>query len=306
MTEVTSLGYVVITAEDLDAWSGFAREVLGLAEGSQPSPAPDVETLYLRTDDRSWRLAVERGANGGLAALGFEVRDKESLQSLRAKLEQAGFAVKDAPELAASRRVLGLLQVADPSGLPLEFFYGAKGDKASFVSPTGARFLTGDQGVGHGVIVVTDVDETYNFYINLLGFRLSDVIAFGPAKLQFSSPNPRHHSLAFAGFPGMPPGLQHIMLEVDSVDTVGRALDRVYDNGTPLQSGLGRHTNDHMLSFYCISPSGLPIEYGFGGRQIDNATHTTGYYDAASYWGHRPPDGTDPMRAAQAAAQSAD
>jgi 3,4-dihydroxy-9,10-secoandrosta-1,3,5(10)-triene-9,17-dione 4,5-dioxygenase len=305
MPEVTSLGYVVITAEDLQAWSGFASEVLGLAEGSQPSPGPDRETLYLRTDDRSWRLAVEQGANGGLAALGLEVRDQEALASLRVKLEQAGIAVKDAPELAASRQVLGLLQAADPAGLPLEFFYGAKGDKASFVSPTGARFVTGDQGVGHGVLMVSDVDEAYNFYVGLLGFRLSDVIAFGPMKLHFTSPSPRHHTIAFGGFPGVTPGLQHIMLEVDAIDTVGRALDRVYDNGTPLQSGLGRHTNDHMLSFYCVSPSGLTIEYGWGGRQIDNATHTTTYYDAASYWGHRRPDGTDPMRAREAAAPPA-
>src|SRR5215469_4516186 len=115
MPEVTSLGYVVITAEDLEAWSDFARDVLGLAVGSQPPTAPDRETLYLRSDDRSWRLAVEQGANGGLAALGLEVRDQESLQSLRARLEQAGVAVKDAPELAASRRVLGLLQAADPA-----------------------------------------------------------------------------------------------------------------------------------------------------------------------------------------------
>jgi 3,4-dihydroxy-9,10-secoandrosta-1,3,5(10)-triene-9,17-dione 4,5-dioxygenase len=298
MAEVVALGYVVIAAEDLDAWSGFAINVLGLAEGGQPLAAPDNETLYLRADERCWRVAVEQGQNGGLVALGFEVRDQSALQSLKAKLEQAGVAVKDAPELAAQRQVLKLFRATDPAGLPLEFFCGAKTEKASFVSPTGATFVTGSQGVGHGVLMVPDADEAYDFYVNLLGFRLSDVIAAGPMKLNFTSPSPRHHTVAFGGFPGVTPGLQHLMLQVDSIDMVGRALDRVYDSGTPLQSGLGRHTNDHMLSFYCLSPSGLAIEYGWGGREIDSATHTTGYYDAVSFWGHRSPDGSDPMRRA--------
>ena len=95
---------------------------------------------------------------------------------------------------------------------------------------------------------------------------------------------------------GMPSGLQHIMLQVEDIDTVGRALDRVYDGAAELQSGLGRHTNDQMISFYCASPSGLAVEYGFGGREIVNAEHRSGSYDAASYWGHRRPDGRDPLR----------
>jgi 3,4-dihydroxy-9,10-secoandrosta-1,3,5(10)-triene-9,17-dione 4,5-dioxygenase len=63
------------------------------------------------------------------------------------------------------------------------------------------------------------------------------------------------------------------------------------DGGIPLQTTLGRHTNDHMLSFYCTSPSGVTVEYGCHGRKIDDATHVTGFYDSASYWGHRRPEG---------------
>jgi hypothetical protein len=32
---------------------------------------------------------------------------------------------------------------------------------------------------------------------------------------------------------------------------------------------LGRHTNDHMTSFYVNTASGFFIEYGWGGRMID-------------------------------------
>ena len=40
------------------------------------------------------------------------------------------------------------------------------------------------------------------------------------------------------------------MAEVDSMDEVGRALDRVATQGVKLSATLGRHCNDHMISFY--------------------------------------------------------
>jgi hypothetical protein len=40
------------------------------------------------------------------------------------------------------------------------------------------------------------------------------------------------------------------MVEVDQLDDVGRALDRVMKTEHRLSSTLGRHTNDKMVSFY--------------------------------------------------------
>lgn len=299
--EVANIGYIVVTASDPAAWGRFGESVLGLRVVPAPAAASTVETTYLRMDERSWRIGVEQGADGGVAAIGFEISDRPRFEALRNRLTEAGVAVKDAPEVAAQRDVVALFQAEDPAGLPLEFFYGLRIPKENFVSPTGARFVTGSQGFGHAFVAGGDTDEMYEFYVNVLGFRLSDMIQLGPVMAYFSSPNPRHHTIAFAGgFPGMPAGVQHIMLQVDDIDTVGRALDRVYDDeSVPLQSGLGKHTNDHMISFYCVSPSGLAIEYGWAGREIDTLTHTTGSYDAASFWGHRLPDGRDPIKAMQ-------
>jgi hypothetical protein len=85
------------------------------------------------------------------------------------------------------------------------------------------------------------------------------------------------------------------MLEVASIDDVGSALDIVNERRIPLAMSLGRHTNDHMTSFYVRSPSGFEIEYGTGGRLIDDATWEVGTYDAPSFWGHKPPAG-GPLR----------
>lgn len=291
--EVIALGYVVITAEDVPAWSEFATSILGLELGSQPDVAPPRETAYLRLDERSWRFAVESGADGGLAALGLETASKESFEHLRDRLSASGLVVKDAPEVAAHRRVVDLFEVEDPNGVKLEFYYGAQVAKDGFVSPRGTRFVTGDQGMGHAVLLV-DSENSYDFYVKQLGFRVSDVLSAGPFKAYFTSPSSRHHSVALLVMPGAGVSLNHVMFEVEDIDMVGSALDRVYDSPYELQSGLGRHSNDHMLSFYPVSPSGLVIEYGFGARKIDSATHSTETYASGSFWGHRLPDGTIP------------
>lgn len=291
MRDVVALGYVVVSANDLDAWSEFGQKGLGLQLGTLPPGAPEDGTLYFRMDDRRWRLAVAPGDDGGLVGLGFETSGPDELEHLCVRLEAAGFPVKHDPELAAERGVTRLVQATDPSGVPLEFFYGAMIDNGAFVSPTGARFVTGSQGIGHAVLNVADIDASCAFYLDLLGFRLTDTINFMGMDLYFTSPNRRHHSLAFSAPPGAPAGtLQHIMLEVEDLDVVGRAQDFCLDREA-IRVMIGKHVNDHMVSFYCLTPSGLTVEYGWGGREIDDDTHTVGRYDSAHFWGHRPPDG---------------
>ena len=79
------------------------------------------------------------------------------------------------------------------------------------------------------------------------------------------------------------------MVDVANIDEVGRAQDRCVDNGVKVMMGLGRHTNAHMISFYCQSPDGFMVEVGWGGLRVEDAS-TTGTYQITkpSFWGHRP------------------
>ncbi len=73
--------------------------------------------------------------------------------------------------------------------------------------------------------------------------------------------------------PGMT-GMNHLMLEVEDFNDVGKALDIIEDGDGkyPVVLTLGRHSNDLMTSFYVDSPSSLKIEYGYGGYSIENDT----------------------------------
>lgn len=279
-SRIRGLGYLGLTAPDLDAWRTFATEICGL----QISRTSTRDELLLRSDERAWRVSVVPG-EGQLAYVGWEVAGRADLDRLAAELDAAGIPV-DTPDIADDRQVTGLIRVKDPAGNQVEFFYGAKVDEDRFVSPRGVTFRTGDQGLGHIVLGVPDMAEAMRFYLDTLGFRISDRIRLGDHEALFTHVNPRHHSLALAPSP-TGPTLRHFMLETADLDSVGYALDRVMAGGAELRASLGKHTNDHMVSFYMKSPSACEVEYGWNGRAVDDAIWTTARYDKASLWGHR-------------------
>ena len=110
--------------------------------------------------------------------------------------------------------------------------------------------------------------------------------AAGLTTVAFMHSGPRHHSLAIARFPA-PRRLHHFMLQLHDFDDVGSTYDLCQERGIPIVSSLGRHTNDLMTSFYMTTPSGFQVEYGHGGREIDDEVWTVQRYRTASLWGHR-------------------
>ena len=177
----------------------------------------------------------------------------------------------------------------------MEAFCGAALEARPASSPYGNRFVTGDLGLGHVVLPVTEDEPTLRFYTGLLGFRLRDSMRMAPELLRrppgaplwmrFLGCNPRHHSLALAPFPAAA-GIVHLMIEVATLDDVGRAMDRCTRRGGPVSATLGRHANDLMVSFYARAPGGFDIEYGTGGRLVDDRTWVSRETTAISLWGH--------------------
>jgi 3,4-dihydroxy-9,10-secoandrosta-1,3,5(10)-triene-9,17-dione 4,5-dioxygenase len=288
-----SLGYLRVEATDVDAWRTFATKVLGVAEGRGPDP----DNLYLRIDELSARIVVEPGGEDRLAATGWELADHWALSAAVDRLKEHDVLVETAtPAELADRRVQEMVRFADPFGNVLELFHGATYEARPVVTPYGARFVTGAQGLGHVVLPVADDVEGLRFYQDVLGFRLRDsmrlageLVGQEPGStvwLRFLGCNPRHHSLALVAMPA-PAGCVHVMLEVDRFDDVGRAIERARRHQAPLSATLGRHMNDQMLSFYVRSPGGFDVEYGCDGLQVDDSAWVARESTAVSAWGHR-------------------
>ena len=283
MAEVRTLGYCVVSTGDLHAWETFATDLLGLQVAERTD-----DRLRLRNDAKAYRLEVRRGDAEGVTVLGWEVDGPADLAELAGALERAGYSVtRETREFARERGVTEVVSFDDPDGLRVELFYGQMNDKRKFVSPTGAQFVTGEGGLGHVFQLVREEEPYRSLYLDVLGFKLSDFIDFGPIYGTFTHCNPRHHSFAFAPVPDAPQGIAHIMFEVDDIDVVGRAYDKVVkEKAAPLAISFGRHSNDQMLSFYVNSPSGFQIEYGTGGVLIDDETWRPSRYDVPNFWGH--------------------
>jgi 3,4-dihydroxy-9,10-secoandrosta-1,3,5(10)-triene-9,17-dione 4,5-dioxygenase len=291
---IRSLGYLRVEATDVPAWREFGTKVLGMVEGRGPDP----QALYLRMDDLPARIVVVPGEKDRLAASGWELADPAALARLGVVLEEAGVAAKPAAaDELADRRVAQMISVDDPSGNRLEFFCGAALDTRPALSPYGTRFVTGDQGMGHVVLPAFDDEASLRFYGDVLGFRLRDSMRLVPEHIglppsdrplwmRFLGCGPRHHSVALAPIPA-PSGCIHLMIETETIDDVGLAIDRSGKNKAPLVSTLGRHANDGMVSFYVRTPSGFDIEYGTGGVVVDDATWVARQTTAHSVWGHR-------------------
>jgi len=292
MSGVNSLGYVGIGAKDPNSWEEFATGILGFqSAGRTPDGA-----LRLRMDEYAYRFAVQQDDNDDLAYAGWEVADAAGLQNVAERLRAVGTeVVAGTTDEAAFRGVTDLIRFTDPNGLASEAFFGPMVEfEKPFHSPRPiAGFVTGDQGVGHLVLFAQDIEKSISFYTKGLGFRISDNIEmnFGGGMrftMTFMHCNARHHTVAFIPAP-MPKRLHHIMLQLRSIDDVGATMYLVQDKGIELTATLGRHTNDHMLSFYLRTPSGFEIEYGWGGRKVDDATWHVQKHHAGSIWGHRRP-----------------
>lgn len=285
---IRCLGYVGFAATDVDAWRNFATRVLGLMPGEAAA-----DEARFRLDEQAWRIAVQPGATDDLAYVGFEVAGPADLAAACARLEGAGVAVTRDAAITAARGVTDLLQCCDPDGLAVEIYYGAsERTEQPFASPAGVSgFVTGDEGLGHVVLATRDIAKARAFYQDILGFRLSDIIRmrFGPDvafDMEFYHCNPRHHTLALIPAPA-PKRMHHFMLQARTLDDVGFALERAEAAQTPLTATLGRHTNDHMVSFYLRTPSGFEVEFGHGARTVDDATWRIARHDAPSSWGHK-------------------
>ncbi len=288
--DIRALSYIVAESTAPHDWSAFGEQVIGLAATALPHGG-----VALKADERLGRIFVEPGPQDRYHASGWELANEAAFEQALTQLAAAGTAFTRASrEEAARRGVLGLARFQDPAGNRHELTWGYCSDFNRFQSPAGVpRFVTGAMGMGHTVLPAPNFDETCAFFTNVLGFGLADLMIHRPGgpggpemRIHFMHVgNARHHSLAL--FEGeVPSGCVHIMFEYESMDELGRALDRAIATKARLTATLGRHVNDGVTSFYCATPGGFSIELGWGGRQMDWSTHTVFESTSVSLWGH--------------------
>ncbi|WP_370306284.1 VOC family protein [Sinimarinibacterium flocculans] len=288
--KIQALAYVLAETTDIGKWRHYAEQVLGMSTAEAAGGA-----LYLKMDERAFRIAAIPGGADCYLASGWELAPGVDFDGTVAALKAAGVEVGDSSEAErALRQVARMVKFTDPSGNAHELVQGYTGSSTPFVSPIGvAGFKTGAQGMGHTVLpAAQNFDATEKLFREVFGFGMSDRFNFKPGpdapniRIHFMhAASGRHHSLALAEMPA-PTGCVHIMVEVESMTDVGLAHDRRVQHGVKLMATLGEHENDRMTSFYMLTPGNFALEYGWGGITVDPQSWQTTETQRVSIWGH--------------------
>lgn len=282
---VSQLAYVGIGVSEMARWQTFASDVLGLQVVKG-----DDDTVYLRMDEYHHRIALHPTGEDDLLYVGLQAPTLTAYEQGKAALQAAGTAVaQGSPAEIANRHVIDLVRF-ETGGLPFELSVGptARWDAPFQSGRPMAGFKTGSLGLGHVVLRTDDLKASVALLTGALGFRISDYIG----TMTFLHCNPRHHSVAFQPRAKSLPRsrdkkLWHFMLETNTLDDVGSGLDAAMKSGATLATTLGRHTNDQMVSFYVVTPSGFEVEYGWGARLIDDSVWQVQRHDRGALWGHK-------------------
>jgi catechol 2,3-dioxygenase-like lactoylglutathione lyase family enzyme len=112
--------------------------------------------------------------------------------------------------------------------------------------------------VGHFVLGTPHVEQATSFFIDGLGFRVSDQILQGVAT--FARIESDHHNLLIQ--PAPTSYLNHYAMELDDIDAVGKAAMAVLAEREDAHVvGLGRHNLGSNVFWYLLDPAGTMFEF---------------------------------------------
>ena len=111
--------------------------------------------------------------------------------------------------------------------------------------------------LGHIALASPDVAASSDFFINVVGCKLSDDVQ---GIIQFLRCSPDHHNVALVDAPM--PFLHHTSWQMESFDAIGHGATRVLNGGPDRHVwGLGRHFLGSNLFWYLRDPAGNYAEY---------------------------------------------
>jgi 2,3-dihydroxy-p-cumate/2,3-dihydroxybenzoate 3,4-dioxygenase len=247
------LGYCRLRCPDLGKSVTFYRDLVGLSETVKSNG-----TRWMRCGDKPYDLILEGGDAAGLAGVGYELESAAELDAAFTHLSALGHAPDwaDADRCAAYQVERALL-VRDPvTGMELDFYSGQAQADADYEGG-----LTKIARLGHVVMNVTDLAAAHDFWVDQLGFAVSDRVE-GVAEWLRAWPNPLHHSLAL--LQGERNTLHHINFMVTDIDDIGAAMNRLKAADVPIVFGPGRHLPSTSIFLYFLDPDGNPAEFSFG------------------------------------------
>tara|TARA_R110000868_G_scaffold1514_2_gene11908 strand:+ start:1503 stop:2441 length:939 start_codon:yes stop_codon:yes gene_type:complete len=274
----TGIEKVTYGVTDLDKakafWTDFGLTPVENADGHMEFGARNGASVVIRAaDDPSLPPPVGADADATVREAMFGVKSKDDLQALAAALSRDGDVREDAD---------GSIHSVDPVGFGLAFRVRqtkpveapeqeinvpgrpTRINKRAEMVPKAKPYE-----MSHIVYMTDDLENQKNFYVEKLGFKLTDAYP-GRGYFLRGSDSHNHHNL-FLLDPGIGKrGFHHLAFEVGTIHELFGGGNNMTRNGWDTMIGPGRHPISSCYFWYFKNPCGGAAEYDFDSDVVDD------------------------------------
>ncbi|EOM74485.1 extradiol ring-cleavage dioxygenase [Rhodococcus rhodnii] len=256
VVRLRSLRSVSLGVPDPAASRDFYHEVWGLSTIDE-----DTDRFWLRATGSEHHVLrlVARDSNA-LDRIAFAVATPREVDEAARRLEKLGIPLLTPPGPIDDAGGGYGLQLIDPEGRCIEL----SADTHAVVQsePAGRRAIP--RKIAHVVLNTTEIDRIADFYVEVLGMRISD---WSEHQMAFLRCNSDHHVIALNRAEW--PSINHVAYEMQSLDHFMRGVGSLKRHGIDPQWGPGRHGPGDNTFSYFTDPAGLVCEYTSEVAQID-------------------------------------
>lgn len=250
---VIRIAHAVFVVRSLEASRAFYVDLLGMNIVHEQAGA-----LYLRgVEDREWTLKLEQGNAPRLRHLAYRVAGEADLDALLALAERDGLPFRWEEERDRPQ----LLRLQDPFGIPVAFYHQSA-KHPWLLQDYHLHRGPGLQRVDHVNVMVPEVERTMRWYLDELGFRLSEYTVDEQERYWAAWIQRRGgvHDLALTNGPG--PRLHHWAYWMPDITSIIRTCDILAGAREPerIERGPGRHGVSNAFFLYIRDPDGHRIE----------------------------------------------
>jgi catechol 2,3-dioxygenase-like lactoylglutathione lyase family enzyme len=243
MIQVRRLGHATFSTQNMNREVEYWQHIMGFVVTEQTKDRVILSTKYGHE-----AIALVKGEPGWLQRLSFQVAPGSDLDELARNLQGHGVKCDMASDITPGIRKA--LTFTDPKGTLTEIYaeYALQDDDKRDPVIAPLKF-------GHIAYRVNDPKKITDFYIDVLGFRMSDWIG---DHFSFLRCGPDHHTVNFARY--KEERLHHIAFEMKDSPTINRACDYLAKNKIQLVWGPIRHIVGHNLAAYHRNHDDIRVE----------------------------------------------
>lgn len=288
---VRSVRYVGLGVPDARASAGFYEHVWGLVRDSE---SDGVVHFTAAGSGVPCMLRLRQSDSPRVDVVSLAVDSRADVDEVAAAVASAGAPLVSEPgPLAMPGDGYGF-RFFDPDGRTIE----VAAEVAPREFPPGESSEVGPaapQALSHVVLNTPELDRATRFFVEVLGFRVSDYLEDFMVFLRCGQ---AHHAIALARAPHV--SLNHVAYEMSDIDQYMYATGRTIRAGYDLAWGPGRHGPGDNAFSYFEDPSRFVCEYTTGLTLIvDEEAHRPSVFrslpEESDRWGTAGPRRPEPF-----------